>query len=129
MQIGLNPSTANELIDDPTITRGTRRAYNAGFGGFLMANLYGFVSTDPRVLLNEEDFVGELNDEYLRQMILMSTVQLCAWGSFSPVAKRAPVVYKMLPNPFCLDVNADGEPRHPLYTDYSVEMRTYCRRT
>ncbi len=121
--IGLNPSVANELKNDPTITRGIVRADRDGFGGFLMANLYAFVSTEPKVLLGEGDFVGEFTDYYLKQMIELSGRQLCGWGSFLPVAKRSPIVLAMLKEPYCLGVNADGQPKHPLYIGYDVPMR------
>lgn len=127
MQIGLNPSTANESIDDPTITRGIARAYKADFGGFLMANLYAFVSTDPKALLGNGKFEDTPNDSYIKRMVCMSSIQLCAWGSFPPVGKRAPIVYPMLTKPYCLGLNADGEPKHPLYVSYKVPMVEYDR--
>ncbi len=123
--IGLNPSGANEIRNDPTITRGMVRADRTGFGGFLMANLYGYVSTDPNALLKAGDFIGELTDHYLKQMIAMSGRQLCGWGSFKPVVKRAPVVLAMIKEPYCLGVNADGQPKHPLYVAYDMPMVKY----
>ena len=125
LQIGLNPSKANEFINDPTITRGIVRANNNKFGGFLMANLYGYVSTDPNALLKDGDFIGEFTDYYLRKMRDLSSVQLCGWGSFKPVKYRAPDVLNMLPNPYCLGVNADGQPKHPLYVGYDKPMIKY----
>ena len=123
--IGLNPSIANEFKDDPTITRGIVRADRTGFGGFLMANLYAYVSTIPKVLLGNGDFVGELTDYYLKQMITMSGRQLCGWGSFAPVSKRAPIVLDMIREPYCLGINADGQPKHPLYIGYDIPMIKY----
>ena len=123
--IGLNPSVANELKDDPTITRGMVRADRTGYGGLLMANLYGYVSTDPKALLVNDNSVGELTDYYLKQMIALSSRQLCGWGSFLPVAKRAPEVLAMLKEPYCLGVNADGQPKHPLYVSYETPMVKY----
>ena len=125
MLIGLNPSKANEITDDPTITRGIARSYKAGFGGLLMANLYAYVSTDPNVLLGNGQFIGELNDDYIRRMICMSSRQLCGWGSFPPVAKRASSVLAMITEPYCLGVNKDGQPKHPLYIGYDVPMVKY----
>jgi hypothetical protein len=120
--IGLNPSRADERINDPTITRGMVRADRAGFGGLLMGNLYAFKSTEPKVLLGDGDFVGEYTDYYLKQMIELSERQLCGWGSFLPVKLRAPAVLAMIKEPYCLGVNADGNPKHPLYIAYDVPM-------
>lgn len=55
MAIGLNPSIASELTDDPTITRLQARAYKEGYGGLLMSNLYAFISTNPDNLLNQHN--------------------------------------------------------------------------
>jgi hypothetical protein len=101
------------------------RAYKFGYGGLLQANLYGYISTIPNVLLGEGDFVGEENDDYIRLMICISSRQLCGWGSFSPVIKRAPIVLAMLAEPYCLGVNEDGQPKHPLYISYDVPMVRY----
>ena len=38
--VGLNPSTADEEVDDPTIRRCINYAKNWGYGGFLMVNLF-----------------------------------------------------------------------------------------
>jgi hypothetical protein len=137
MTIGLNPSVASEIKDDPTITRLQVRAYKEGYGGFLMANLYAYVSTDPKallsiptdpkVLLNNGDAIGEFTDYYLKQMVMLSERQLCGWGSFKPVIYRASEVYKMLNNPYCLGINADGNPKHPLYISYDTPMVKYIK--
>jgi hypothetical protein len=48
--IGLNPSVADETQLDPTLRR--IRAFSGawGYNGFIMTNLFGLVSTDPRQL-------------------------------------------------------------------------------
>ncbi len=125
MQIGLNPSSANELRNDPTITRGIVRAYRRGFGGFLMGNLYAFVSTDPKALIENENTVGELTDYYLKEMVGLSSLQVCGWGSFPAAMKRAGEVLKMIPAPYCLGVNSDGQPKHPLYVGYNMQFTKY----
>lgn len=125
--VGLNPSDANEFKNDPTITRGIVRADRNGFGGFIMTNMHGLVSTDPNALLNNPDAIGELNDYYVKQMVEITECQLCGWGSFKPVQFRASMIYSMLTNPVCLGVNADGQPKHPLYIAYDIPMVKYNR--
>ncbi len=125
MTIGLNPSVASELKDDATITRLMARAYKLGYGGLLMANLYAFVSTNPDNLLNNGNAIGEHTDHYIKQMVEISEVQLCGWGSFRAVTKRANTVFSMLTNPYCLGVNGDGQPKHPLYISYKTPMGKY----
>lgn len=45
--IGLNPSTADETANDPTITRCINFAKDWGYGGIYMANLFAYRATDP----------------------------------------------------------------------------------
>lgn len=127
MIIGLNPSTANEITDDATITRCMARASQNSFGGLLMANLYAYVSTDPNILLEDGEFVGIENDAYLKQLIRLSGKVVCGWGSFRPVAKRADTVLKMIPEPYCLGINLDSQPKHPLYIGYDKPIIPYKR--
>ncbi|WP_368188730.1 DUF1643 domain-containing protein [Aeromonas sp. R7-3] len=48
--IGLNPSTADETLDDPTIRRCIDFAKRRGYGGLVMANLFAYRATDPEVM-------------------------------------------------------------------------------
>jgi hypothetical protein len=125
--VGLNPSTANEITDDATITRNTARSSQNGFGGLLMANLYAYVSTNPADLLKDGQGIGQENDDYLNQMIKMAGRVVCCWGSFREAQKRADIVLKMIPEPYCLGVNADGQPKHPLYISYHTPMVKYVQ--
>lgn len=129
LQVSLNPSTAGALNDDPTITRGIIRANNDGFGAFVQENMYAYVSTDPKKLLKGDYCIGPENDDYLRQMIALALSSggqvVCAWGSFPPVLRRAPEVLKMIPEPYCLGINADGQPKHPLYVSYKTQVVKY----
>lgn len=125
LQIGLNPSKAGAIKNDPTITRGMVRADRDSFGGFLMGNLYGFISTNPDALLRVGDSIGLENDIYLKQMIELSAQHLCGWGSFRAVEKRASIVLALIKEPYCLGVNHDGQPKHPLYIGYDVPATKY----
>lgn len=51
--IGLNPSTADEKTDDPTIRKCINYAKCWGYGKILMANLFAFRSTILIELINQ----------------------------------------------------------------------------
>jgi hypothetical protein len=125
--VGLNPSTANGLINDPTVARLMARARKEGFGGLLAGNLYGLVSEDPKILLKDIEVIGTENDAYLKLLIELASKGrvLCGWGSFPAARKRAKAVLKLIPLPYCLGVNDDGQPTHPLYIAYDVPMVKY----
>ena len=130
MFIGLNPSTATEITNDPTVVRCMTRAAKNGFGGLLVANLYAFVSSNPNVLTGEEEnYVGKDTDEYILSMSKMAEVVVCGWGSFPAVNGRADAVLKMVQDPHCLGVNMDGHPKHPLYISYDKQIMKYKGRS
>ena len=100
--IGLNPSIASELSDDPTVTRIMVRANQNGFGGLIHGNLYAYISTNPLNLVNHSQTIGELTDYYIQEIVRLSKIQLCGWGSFKPVAHRWQAVLAILKEPYCL---------------------------
>ena len=68
MFIGLNPSTANQIDDDPTIRRVKRFANDWGYGTVYMMNCFAYVSSDPKRLEYHLELFGyydDLNDEWL----------------------------------------------------------------
>ena len=119
--IGLNPSTANATQDDPTIRRVIRFAASWGFGGVYMVNLFAFVSTDPTVLLqDQEEKIGPKNDWAIADAVARSKRVIFAWGSFN-VNGRDQVIINKYPQGEALLVNQDGTPRHPLYVPGNVK--------
>lgn len=113
MFIGLNPSTANETTDDPTIRRVQQIAKNWGFGGVYMMNLFTYVTPYPSELkeartptLGAVTWLADIGDRCNRVVF--------AWGNFD-VLGRDEIVKKMFPNAFALHINKNGSPKHPLY--------------
>lgn len=123
MFVGLNPSTADETQDDPTIRRCIRFARDWGYGGLVMTNLFAFRSTDPRQLNTAEDPIGPANDAALVAAAASAGVVVAAWGVHGTHNGRAQdVIDRGLLGSFTvLGLTADGHPRHPLY------MRADCR--
>src|SRR5436190_22946192 len=56
--IGLNPSTADENVLDPTLRRVVRFSMDWGFGSFTMLNLFALRATDPVVMKAHFEPVG-----------------------------------------------------------------------
>lgn len=112
--IGLNPSTADENMDDNTIRRVKRFARDWGYGGVYMMNLFAWVTPYPEELPLAKDPLGD-NNYWLKDVSGKCKDVLCAWGSFPEAAARAKEVHAMFPRALALIVNKDGSPRHPLY--------------
>lgn len=115
MFIGLNPSTADETENDPTIRRCIRFAKDWGYDGLLMMNAYGFRATDPRVMKAADDPVGPGNDTAFANRRRQAALIVAAWGVHcSP--ERARRVCDVLDRPVhCLGTTKSGAPKHPLY--------------
>src|SRR5262249_29397933 len=117
--IGLNPSTADETVDDPTIRRLIGYAKDWGYDGILMLNAFAFRATDPKELRTTvADPVGADNDDVIRTNCRSAKV-LCAWGKHARYLDREKRVLELLhdvgADTFCLGTNLDGTPKHPLY--------------
>ena len=115
MFIGLNPSTADATIDDPTLRRCMRFSKDWGYGGVIMANLFAFRATQPADLLEADRPIGPRNNRWLRQLADDAALVVAAWGNDGAHLGRATAVCEMLPELSCLKVNGSGEPGHPLY--------------
>jgi hypothetical protein len=112
--IGLNPSTADETKNDPTIRRCIDFARRWGFARLKMLNLYAYRATDPRELRDVWDPVGPYNDHTIALVVGGSDLIVCAWGVHA-APERAAAVLGLIAAPHCLGVTKDGAPRHPLY--------------
>lgn len=113
MCIGLNPSTADEERDDPTIRRLISLFDRAGFGSFYMTNLFALVTPYPAELFKSVNPIGE-NDSHLRDIRKRCEKVVFAWGNFK-VNGRDKEVTEMFPDSCCFGLNKNGTPKHPLY--------------
>lgn len=115
--IGLNPSTADEVDNDPTVTRCINYAKDWGFGGLYMLNAFALKSTDPKKMKKAIEPVGKLNDRYIRRYVKRAAMTLLAWGNDGIHLERADGILENLQGIelHCLGTTGSGQPRHPLY--------------
>jgi len=115
MIIGLNPSTADAKIDDPTIRKCIRMSSNWGYGGMVMVNLFAYRATDPKDLYKAPKPVGSRNTWYIRNCLNKVETVVCAWGNHGNYLNRDHRVLKWLPPCKAININKTGIPAHPLY--------------
>jgi len=113
--IGLNPSTADEVQDDPTVRRCIGYAKAWGYAGLCMTNAFAFRSTDPTGLRTAADPIGPENDRRLVEVSRFAGKVVAAWGVHATFMGREAAVRKLIPNLFVLKLTKDGHPGHPLY--------------
>lgn len=122
MFVALNPSTADETVNDPTIRREIGFAKAWGFGGLYKGNVFGYRSTDPKALATALDPVGPDNDATIREYAARCSLRIAAWGadkSVTPV--RVAAMLAILGECYCLGTTRDGHPKHPLYLPKNAE--------
>lgn len=115
MFIGLNPSTADEIINDNTIRRCIGYAKDWGYTGLCMMNIFAFRATQPKNMRMVEDPIGPDNDRELINMAKLCNMVVAAWGNDGKYMNRGKQVRAMIPDLHYLRLTAGGFPAHPLY--------------
>lgn len=119
----LNPSTATEVQNDPTIERCEQRARRLGYGGFIITNIFAWRATDPKDMRAAPDPIGADNDAALLDSIAWADDVIAAWGAHGAHLGRGTAVADLLqataPSLYHLGLTKAGHPRHPLYLPYA----------
>ena len=115
MIIGLNPSTADQTRNDPTITRCINFASSWGYGGVCVTNLFGFRATAPTELKAHHAPIGKENDAWVHEMAKGAAIIVAAWGNHGKFLNRSLELLPSLEQFHCIKMNKSGEPAHPLY--------------
>ncbi len=134
----LNPSTADEMVNDPTIERCQRRAITMGFGSMIIVNLFPFRMTDSKLLNTVDNLLGDATeaDATILRAVELSEMTVCGWGKHALAAPRAQHIMALLRQKnlqntslqnkvMCLQLNADNSPQHPLYIGYAKQPVPY----
>lgn len=131
----MNPSTADEVANDPTVERQIQRVQmwpRIGFpfevGGLEVANAFAYRETDSEKLASLHaagfDLVGPDNDAMILDAAKRAAVVVCGWGKPGALGGRDLVVLRLLRDagvtPYALQVNKNGTPKHPLYVRYET---------
>ncbi|WP_376876561.1 DUF1643 domain-containing protein [Albirhodobacter sp. R86504] len=123
--IMLNPSTATEQQNDPTVERCERRARALGFGAFRVCNIFAYRATDPRVMRAIPDPVGPENDRAILESLPWADQVICAWGAHGEHLGRGAQMEALLRESDCplyhLGLTKSGNPKHPLYISYTQQ--------
>ena len=119
----LNPSTATEVQNDPTVERCERRARALGYGAFRVCNIFAYRATDPKVMRAQDDPVGPANDAAILEAAAWADTVVCAWGTHGAHHARGAEVEILLRASgkplYHLGISKDGHPKHPLYIGYA----------
>lgn len=130
----LNPSIAGSLdrrtgsvILDNTARRVRDFSASWGYDGFCVANLYDLIATKPENLWRAERPVSPQCDAYLSALCSLPLI-IVAWGR-NAERDRAMYATGLLRSLgcelWCLGVNDDGSPKHPLYLPHDTKLERF----
>lgn len=121
--IGLNPSTADETADDPTIRRCIGFAKLWGFDGMCMLNLFALRATDPEEMKRHSEPIGVHNDACLRRGVRLFGKTIACWGVHGSHMNRHYAIRGFIqPSQLWhLGLTKSGQPKHPLYLRADTE--------
>lgn len=124
--IGLNPSTADELNDDPTMRRCASFAKSWGYGGYYMTNLFAYRTAYPTELFKVNDPIGNDNDKWIIEIASRVDKVILAWGVNGTFKNRDSEVYELVKSKsFYIGLTKEGHPKHPLYLKSDLIIQRY----
>ena len=133
---GLNPSTADHEVTDPTLRKLLHVAKRDHYGGLILVNVAAFRAADPTELVRGPKFGSEVagphNQEVIRRALDMPLLAraVAAWGSpkwaaIRPLIRNAKTTGARRTWDHCLGVTKAGHPRHPLYLRNDTAIRPW----
>ncbi len=93
-----------------------------------VVNLFALRSSNPKDLEYADDPFGVDNYQHLDDEIRSHSINdliICAWGANKFAKKKAQLPDMSIAQMFCLEMNRDGSPSHPLYIPNDAPLQQY----
>lgn len=131
---GVNPSTADALLDDQTVKKWRGFTKLNGGGRFVVGNVFSYRASDVSMLAQAPEVVGPDHWKHIREIIAEADVLVPCWGNRTKLpielrdnplqlleelrASRKPVMH--------LGLSGSGDPRHPLMLSYETPLSAWA---
>lgn len=130
----LNPSTADEATEDPTIRKCLYFARTWGFGSLEVVNLFAFRATDPQEMKAASEPIGLANDAAILSAYHHSSRFVVAWGNDGAIGNRGATVLAQIGGETVWHLGRNlgtcgpgtGHPKHPLYLKNATDPTPIC---
>lgn len=129
--IGMNPSTADGDVDDPTVRREILFAQRWGFNGLMKCNIGDYRATDPRHLpADPAAACTAANIEEIQRQARVADLIVMAHGVppaplLQPAREIPAIIERLGQGMWCLGTTKAGWPRHPLYVKRDTPLTLY----
>lgn len=124
-----NPSTADEHVLDPTLRRVEGFTRRLNLGGFLVCNLWPFRATDPGDChrhRHSHETISLNDDHWIHECVLAARIVIVGWGKTYGTARPMQLIRNLGDTElFCLGMNIDGSPKHPLYLEKETRFMSF----
>lgn len=128
--IGVNPSTADAVINDSTVMKWIGFVERWNGGRFLVGNLFAYRATDVKKLATAADPIGPANDRYLSRILAVADLIVPCWGSRDKIPKslhyRLGQVEQLIRQSgkpvMVFGLTKSSDPKHPLMLPYSTML-------
>lgn len=131
MFIGMNPSTADATVNDPTCAREWNFAVREGYTAMIKANVGDYRATDPKALLADGVVAAsEHNLPAIRTAAANASIVVLCHGRLNkalvePARQIVDALHHDGIKLWCFGKNADGSPKHPLYLRLETPLVPY----
>lgn len=129
MFVGMNPSTAERDVDDPTIRRELAIARRLGYERYYKVNVMDYRATSPRTLLDALVRPrSPWNLSTIKELAAGADKIVMCYGVLHRTLQRyaRELLEELGPcELWCLGTNFDGSPKHPLYIATGTPLRRY----
>ena len=120
--IMLNPSSADEDIDDATTTKVISFSKKWGYGGLHNCNLYTYRTSRPKILFSVPINNRGSNKSEIKKYAKKCSKIVYAWGNKEKVP---PWLNQMVSNPSFIELSKEGVPKHPLYLKSNLKLKSF----
>lgn len=127
---GVNPSTADALVNDNTVKRWIGFSQLFGASRFIVGNAFGYRSKDVSVLATVNDPIGPDNDEHLQSIINDADILVPCWGSRHKISRRLHhrlddtlrMIQASGKSVMTFGLTLSGDPKHPQFLPYETQL-------
>jgi serine/threonine protein phosphatase 1 len=130
---GINPSRANDVKDDPTISRIKKIAAENNCDGWVMLNLYPQRATNPDDIHQEADKALILKNAVIIRSVFKAYPDALILASWGDAIKKRNYLKDCLKTIISIDhdrrwvcrggLTAKGNPRHQLYVAHNTPLK------
>lgn len=130
LYIMLNPSTADNVKDDPTIRRCVNFAKSWGFNRIEVVNLFAYRTSSPtqlKLVADRINIAGPDNYEAVTQAAVGADLIVAAWGAHGTYQAQDEAVKRWLHGYelWTFGVTKTGQPKHPLYMPADAQLERF----